>query len=186
MGRTQDGKEKVIEVDLAKAVSAMTAQTTPEEARKADVMLQGGDIVEIPLKRDALGLPWKGFGDGESRFFTKVLSGNVQMVDGVGNVTFSPIDWRPVKFIETEAGWLPVPEEDGVPSPRAWWLTQDTGGTITRGNITDSSNASFVFLRDGDEFRANSGGGQFQGGQRQPRARVVPPNSQPSLPDRIR
>ncbi|MES2924834.1 MAG: ankyrin repeat domain-containing protein [Verrucomicrobiota bacterium] len=185
--RLEDGKEKVIEVDLAKAVSSMTAQTTPEEARKADVMLQGSDIVEISLKRDALSEPWKGFGDDESRFFTMALSGKVQMGDGTGNVTFSAIDWRPVKFIETEIGRLPVPEEGGMPSPRAWWLTHGMNGAITRGNITESSNASFVFLRDGDEFRAGQSlEAPRPPSPRQPRPRVRQPGSLPDLPDRIR
>ncbi|MES2660527.1 MAG: ankyrin repeat domain-containing protein [Verrucomicrobiota bacterium] len=179
--RMQDGKEKVVEVDLAKAVSAMTADTTPEEARKADVMLQASDIVEISLKQDVLNETWKGLGDDESRFFALALSGMVQMVDGAGNVTFSEIDWRPVKFIGTEAGTVPVPEEGGVPSTRAWWLTRGTSGTITRGNLTESSNPSLVFLRDGDECRLNSGASQSfepipQPGQpRQARPRVVPP-----------
>ena len=151
-----DGTEKVIEVNLTKAISAMTPDTTPEEARKADMDLQAGDIVEIPLLPEA-DKPWKGFSEEESRFFALALSGKVQMINEKGNLTFAPIDWRPVRFLDTEAGRLPVPPEGGIPSARAAWLIHDTGGTITRGGETVTIHPSSAFLRDGDEFRADDG-----------------------------
>ncbi|MGL5017474.1 MAG: tetratricopeptide repeat protein [Luteolibacter sp.] len=168
----EDGSEKVIHVDLAKAISQASPDMSPEVARKGDLILQVGDIVEIQLKASASAGPWKGFTPEEERFFGKVLSGKVQLTDEQGNVTFTEIDYRAARFIETEVGLLPVPAASGVPSVRSWWITNREGGSIWREGVAvrqiDQSSAPGPFLRGGDEHRGGSGG-------RQPRPRVVPP-----------
>ncbi|GAA5119021.1 tetratricopeptide repeat protein [Luteolibacter yonseiensis] len=150
----EGGTEKVIDVDLTKAISSMTDGMTAGEARKLDVDLQAGDIVDIRLKEEKLGEPWKGFDEREIRFFNLVLSGQVQVVDGQGGVSFSAIDIRPLNYVATDLGLLPVPSEKGQPSPRAWWfLNGGTSEAVTRGGIRDDSNPQMVFLRGGDELR---------------------------------
>lgn len=185
----EDGEETVIEVDLAKAIAAVTAQTTREEIRQADVSLQAGDIVEIPLKKETLSEPWRGFTADESRFFAQAISGKVQMTGNDGQVRFSEIDYRAPQFIETEIGWVPVPAETGVPSARGVWLDTVDNGGISRVGESDPANPQFAFLRDGDVFRGTGGKivsppmrsnpqpGQQPGQREQPRPRVVPPPS---------
>ena len=168
----EDGSEKVIDVDLAKAISQASSNISPEDARKGDVILQVGDIVEIQLKTSASAGPWKGFTPEEERFFGKVLSGKVQLTDDEGNVTFTEIDYRAPRFIETEVGLLPVPAASGVPSVRSGWVTNREGGSIWRDGVAvreiDPRSSPDPFLRSGDEHRGGSGG-------RQPRQRVVAP-----------
>lgn len=166
----EDGSEKVIEVDLAKVISEASAEITPEAARKADVLLVGGDVVEIPLKKDASAGPWKGFTHEQERFFAKALSGKVQLTDDEGNVSFSEIDYRSPRFIETEVGLLPLPAGSGMPSARGWWATNTDEGQVLRAGVASGeigTRPASSFLRDGDEYR---GGLQ----RRQPRPRPVP------------
>lgn len=168
----EDGTEKVIEVNLAKTIAESSDQTTSEEARKADVLLQAGDIVEISPIKDRFGEPWKGIGPKEEMFFAKALSGRVRVTYQDGNMTVRDLVFRAPRFIETECGWLPVPPETGMPSMRGSWLTQqDSEMVITRGNPkSESLDSSQIFLRDGDELRV--------GNLRVTRLRVVPPPPQ--------
>lgn len=137
------------------------------------MILQVGDIVEILLNTSASAGPWKGFTPEEERFFGKVLSGKVQLTDDQGNVTFTEIDYRAPRFIETEVGLLPVPAATGVPSVRSWWVTNREGGSIWREGVAvreiERLSSSGPFLRSGDEHRGGASG-------LQPRRRVnLPP-----------
>nr|MCU0780783.1 hypothetical protein [Akkermansiaceae bacterium] len=166
----EDGSEKVIDVDLTKIIAAATNQTTAEEARKADVPLQHGDVVEISLLKDRVGEPWKGFSAKEEAFFAKALGGRLTVTDARNDITVRDLLYQAPRFIETETGWVPLPPQTGVPSVRGSWLTQDGSMWVIRGKVESSilPPPSF-FLRDGDEVRT-------QGGQpRQPRPRVVAP-----------
>ena len=97
--RLQDGgAEKVIDVNLAKIIAASTDQTTPEEVRKADVMLQLGDVVEISLLKERLGEPWKGFTAHEETFFAKALGGRVRITDEQGNITVRDLLYKAPTF----------------------------------------------------------------------------------------
>lgn len=165
----EDGNEKVIDVDLAKAISEASADISPDAALKADVILLGGDVVEIPLKKAALASPWKGFAPEEERFFAKALSGKVQLTDDQGNVSFSEIDYRTPRFIETEVGLLPVPAASGVPSARGWWIANSDNGSFLRPGVERGEIGTrpvSAFLRNGDEYRG--------GGPRPRPPRVVP------------
>lgn len=168
----ENGKETVIDVDLQKAVSATTAEIPPDEARKADVMLQVGDVIEIPLRTDDLGLPWKGFPEQTRKFFSKALSGRVQVTDGDGVVSVKELEYRAPGFVSSAGVWIPVPAGSGVPSVRLPWVIGDSPGTLNRGDL-ETRDVRFVFLRDGDVFRADIRRGP----------RVVPPPApqQPSV-----
>ena len=164
----EDGAEKVIEVNLAKIIAASTDQTTPEDARKADVMLQPGDVVEVSLLKNRLAEPWKGFTAQEETFFAKALGGRVQMTDKEGNLTVRDLVFQAPRFQETEIGWIPVPPETGIPSIRGSWLAQVEQMDVKRGEIqSGNQRSSSLFLRDGDVI-------QTQNGSR-PRPRVNPP-----------
>ena len=161
----------MIDVNLAKIIAASTGQTTPEEARKADVMLQMGDVVEIPLLKDRLGEPWKGFTEREVTFFAKALGGRVQITDKDGNITVRDLVFQAPRFQETEIGWIPVPPASGIPSVRGSWLTRDERLDVKRGEIQSGSQQPLsLFLRDGDVI-------QTQGSRPRPRVNPPPPAS---------
>ncbi len=152
-----DGGEKVINVNLAEIITASTDQTAPEEARKADVVLLAGDVVEVSLLKDRLGEPWKGFAAREETFFAKALSGRVRITDKEGGMAVRDLIFRAPRFQETEIGWVPLPPETGIPTMRGSWLAgeefmeirQETQeGTVAR--------ASEFFVRDGDDVQIKS------------------------------
>lgn len=168
----EDGAENVIEVNLAKAIAESTDQTTAEDAKKADVMLQPGDVVEISLLKDRLGEPWKGFNAQQEAFFAKALCGRVRVTDREGNITVRDLLYKSPRFFETDIGWVPLPPETGMPSLRGSWLLREEWLNLTRGDSqSGNQKASEVFLRDGDEVRSEG---------RQPRPRVIQPPPQPS------
>jgi ankyrin repeat protein len=148
----EDGGEKVIDVNLEKIITASTDQTTPEEARKADVMLQMGDVVEVSLLKDRLAEPWKGFAAREETFFAKALSGRVRMTAKDGSMSVRDLVFQAPRFQETEIGWIPLPPETGIPSMRGSWLSLDQF-MLTKREAQESSLISpyEVFLRDGDD-----------------------------------
>lgn len=162
--RLKEGEgETVMEVDLSKRIAELGKAATPEQARAADILLHGGDIVEISLRKDMLGQPWKGYTDEENRFFALALSGKVQMVDDEGNTDFSEIDYRAPEFVETQVGWLPVYPETGVPSARAFWLVRKWSGrtpvsslNVTRKPEVNHTTVYEAFLRDGDKCKVTS------------------------------
>jgi hypothetical protein len=170
----ENGAEKMIEVNLAKIIAESTDLSTAEDARKADVMLQPGDVVEISLLKNCLGEPWKGFNSQEEEFFAKALRGRVRITDGQDNITVRDLLYKVPRFFETDIGWVPLPPETGIPTIRGSWLTRDGSMWVVRGKVESGIlPPSTFFLRDGDVIRT-------QEGQRQPRPRVVVPPPQQS------
>ncbi|MEO7101125.1 MAG: hypothetical protein ABI162_17350 [Luteolibacter sp.] len=103
--------------------------------------LMAGDVVEISLIKEHLNQPWKGFSDKENAFFSKALAGRVQVIDKDGNLTSREIGYKAPRYIETEAGWIPLPPASGVPSTRAWWLvdySDNNGNFVKRGDRISS------------------------------------------------
>ena len=183
----EDGSEKVIGVNLAKAISEAPADLTADAARRTDVILQAGDVVEISLKKDAPAGPWKGFTPEEERFFTKALSGKVQLTDDEGNVTFSEIDYHAPRFIETEIGLVSVPPASGVPSARGWWITHSENGKVLRPGVPGDGNGMGLtpaFLRDGDEYRGGLGRQAVRQQPPIPQPQPVRPRRVPPTPQR--
>ncbi|HEX8297249.1 MAG TPA: ankyrin repeat domain-containing protein [Chthoniobacteraceae bacterium] len=72
------GEEEKIAVDLRRAISSLTAQTTAEQARQLDVPLQWGDVVEIPQLTEARLTNWTGFDPATVRFLSRALSREVK------------------------------------------------------------------------------------------------------------
>ena len=143
----ETGGEGVIEVDLMKAIAAA------DDAKKADFALQAGDVVEIPLLKERLAEPWKGYSPKENAFFAKALAGQVQIIDSDGNLSVKEIDYYAPLFRETEIGWVPLPTGKGVPSTRATWFGNSSDIEIKRGGVTEKNSSRTTFLRDGDEIR---------------------------------
>ncbi len=183
----EDGSEKTIDVNLADIVSASSDATTVEEARAADIPLQGGDIVELPVLPENADQPWRGLSAGEAAFFAKALDCRVQVTGGDGEVTFAGISYRPPRFVETEAGLVPLHPESGTSSPTAAAL-DDSGRDVhvIRGEYPEAElRAAYIFLRDGDRLKLRPRprvGQQPQLQRPHPPVQLPPPQPQPVLP----
>lgn len=159
---TDAGKEEVRDIDLTATIADATDATTAVEARQADLILQPGDIIELPLRPDQKGKPWQGLTPREAAFFSKALSCRVQLTDG-GGVGLRDVRYAPASFIDTAFGWYPLGPEGNDPgtcfSLRASVALGISGDLLelARDGIRDSSlnlPAVHVFLRDGDAVRA--------------------------------
>lgn len=177
--------EQIIPVDLAKAIAACTDATTAAEARASDIELQPGDIVELPLlKNDSE--PWKGFTAGQSRYFHKALSGNIQILPKNEEPKLLHLDWQPVVWRDTTAGTLPFRPQTGFVTTRP--ASQDgitrminsNEVVVERGQESPSTvSTDFVFLRDGDRLftdrQSPSPSPRPRPAVRQARPRVIAP-----------
>jgi len=152
-----DGGETVIEVDLTEAIRRCCAETPPAEARQADLELQPGDVVELPLKADLLGQPWHGFSEEEERFFQKALGGFFTLKTGEGIMVQREILYHQPEWRQTPHGLLPLPPKQGAASVRARLVLQkgESLSRIERGNDRLRTDTSFV--RDGDQLLVDAG-----------------------------
>ncbi|MDB6076929.1 MAG: hypothetical protein JWO82_676, partial [Akkermansiaceae bacterium] len=114
--KSEDGAEKIIEIDLQKAMDGIKDGTTAEEARQADLLLQPGDVVELPVDRKALGQPWTGFTAPQRALLEKALSGSVQITYEAGQVTLLPVLYRTPRLTATPGGLVPLPASEGTSS----------------------------------------------------------------------
>jgi ankyrin repeat protein len=176
-----DRKEIIQEVDLSEAIRSCTDDTSNAEARKADVALFPGDLVELPLKTSQLDQAWKGFTAEEERFFQKALGGTVMVrkQDGIINpvaISYHQPDWQ-----KTPHGLIPLPPQQGVASPRLFALTgmNGVGLILKRDGHELRSDSDDPLLRDGDEIRVevHSPPMPIPAGERQRRRVVLPPPS---------
>jgi ankyrin repeat protein len=181
-----DGTEKKIPVDLAAVIASSTADTTPEEARKADILLEAGDIVEIPQLPDLAGTPWKGFSEAESRFFAKALDCKVQVISQEGAIELREIHYQAPRFIEVAGQAIPLPPLSGVDTLNAGVALGQGAGSINidrKGDPQANLPASRAYLRDGDVVHTSQAAGRQRvapvapSEPRQPRPRIVPPPS---------
>lgn len=188
----EDGKETTIEVDLEKAIAACKPSTTPEEARKSDLELQLGDIIELPIRKDAAGKRWEGFTEAESRFFTKALSFRLELV--INDVlSFRDIVYAPARHLRTEGGTLMLAPATGSAQTSASSL-QWSGGITSMHLIRNDRTAQVRYLgslyfRPGDRLEINGTSSDYPrssaapngnpvpapSGNRPPRQRVIPP-----------
>ncbi|WP_193212455.1 ankyrin repeat domain-containing protein [Luteolibacter marinus] len=159
-----DGNEEVRVIDLATVIRASSETTTTGDARSADLVLQGGDIIELPLLKDHSGETWKGVSPKVADFFRKALSCRVQYTDTRGTTSLRDIIYQPVHFEETEAGWYPFP-----PDPKRATATLRASAALETSPYSDFSvtrdgvdyeklttSARPIFLRDGDILLAKS------------------------------
>lgn len=107
--RTPDRTEQIIPVDLAAAMASLPAEATSEAARKADVLLQAGDVIELPFL-NKLDQKWPGLDEAAIRLFTKALNGSVTVVDTQSGIFREvPVSWIVPKAVDTPAGLLLLP-----------------------------------------------------------------------------
>ena len=102
-----EGKPLIVPVNLAAGMAGITATTSAEEARKLDVPLDVGDIVELPLLTPDKA--WSGLDDKTILLLTKALSGAISLVDESGRIRAMEMKWVPTRFVATTAGLVPLP-----------------------------------------------------------------------------
>jgi ankyrin repeat protein len=179
-----DGKESRIPFDLAAVIANSTADITPEDARKADVQLTPGDIVEIPQLPGLAGTQWKGFTEAEVRFFAKALDCKVQVIDPQGGIELREIRYQAPRFIEIAGQWIPLPPTSGTETLNAGVAIGQNANPIDinrKGEEVKGLSASKAYLRDGDVIRIHQAPAPARvapvppAGQRVPRQRMIPP-----------
>jgi len=166
----EDGSEEVIPVNLEPMISAAgQGKLTTEEARKADIELQGGDIVEIPSRPSKPDEAWKGISEAESAFFSKALDCRIQYTDANGVTTLREIRYRAPRYLNWGSSWVPVEPVAGTPSLTAASLVSATSKIeLIRGDkVSGQVEAMNVYLRDGDAVKSMA-------------SPVAPPQPQPN------
>ncbi|MGC4015140.1 MAG: ankyrin repeat domain-containing protein [Luteolibacter sp.] len=160
--RLKEDGETTLEVDLEKAAAACTEQTTAEAARKADLDLQRGDIVEIPIKTTPNLRPWEGFTEAQGRLLSKALSCQVEVSDSP-NLALKQIAYVPPRIVQTPAGALPFADTAGMSLPHAMQLPNRSSSVpandrlqLRRGDVDSEKIREGTFLRDGDRIGFNS------------------------------
>ncbi|MCX6878483.1 MAG: ankyrin repeat domain-containing protein [Verrucomicrobia bacterium] len=170
----------VIEVNLEKAIAVPADQMSTEQARQADVQLQPGDIVEVPIRQDQLKTPWLGFTQPEEAFFAKALNCKVSVTDYEGNTVMKAMAYHQPRYVETAAGIIALPPTTGTATmavSAASGFANPARGCVARGAeqwpLTEGKHA---FVREADGILAN------YSVPRQPRPIVRPPGTsrQPS------
>lgn len=178
-----DKKEIIQDVDLSNAIRQCTDDTPDAEARKADVALFPGDIVELPLKTPQPDQAWKGFTVEEERFFRKALAGTVMVRKGDGIIEPVAINYHQPAWNPTPHGLIPLAPAKGVSTARLFDLTGMSGtNLILKREECDLNIASGnPLLRDGDEIRVDVRMmPPAPSPQRRTRPTVVPPPRVPS------
>lgn len=169
-----DGKEKVIEVDLVRAMKGVSEETPDAEVRKMDVPLLPGDVVELPLLGERVDQPWKGFSELEVLFFRKALSGafSIRKEDGIiesVKMVYHQPEWK-----ETAHGLIPWVAKEGASAMRFSSFSQRSlsncvlkrdGDQLPIGRISDP------FLRDGDQVETSNNSPRIPG---QPVPQIIP------------
>ncbi|MFC7336828.1 ankyrin repeat domain-containing protein [Haloferula chungangensis] len=155
-----DGSQSTIEVNLTEAIDACDESSTAEQIRESDIPLHRGDIIELPLKREAS--EWTGFSSKQILFFHKALSGDIMISYHNGEVTQHRIDWQASRWTPSPSGLLPLPPKNGTSSTRALDLgfNRSQSGipnlTLTRGKSTFGDVGFQAYLRNGDRVAYGS------------------------------
>jgi len=154
-----DGTETLIPVNLQNAAASCRETTSREEARKFDVELQAGDIVELPVLESKKGKPWPGFSEAETRLFGLALSCRVQFTNSSDERSLRDIQFTPPKIVDTPYGQLSIPQGEGFTSLKASSLldkdssyqARNTAILIRNGEET-RKRIDAILLRDGDQL----------------------------------
>ena len=170
----EDGTEKVVSLNLAKTIADTPEDASIEEIRKADVELQGGDIVEIASLPADDAKQWAGLSLREESFLSAALSCRIQVTDGNGNIRVQEIRYRAPKMVSIDAGLIPIPVAESVSSLRGSASIQSSMNPNVSRNGQEGVNLSLsqVFLREGDRIILPS-----VPSPRPPRQVVLPPTS---------
>ena len=171
------GQEEIITPKLAEVLAAITAETSAEDARLADMPLQRRDIIELPVAADASG-PWTGLDDTMRLLLEKALSIEITLVSE-GAFRQMPLTYKPPVFVETSAGLLSLPAEplhqgkvDDMLAGTAlrscfgpeYQLTgfmrrPEIAGKIASSLMRESQRMGQIYLRPGDQLEAAEKGG---------------------------
>ena len=177
----RDGK--IIEVDLEKVIAVPPEQMSVAQARQADVELESGDIIEVPIHRDRLKTVWKGFTPQEEAFFAKALDCKITVIDTQGNIQMKTMEYHQPSYVESTAGVIALPPATGTATMLVSAVSglsrpgDAAGGTVARDNTQLSLLSDcLVFAREGDALVWKNSNIFSQ--PRQPRPRVVPPSPQ--------
>jgi hypothetical protein len=184
----EDGSERSINVDLQKAALACDETTTSEQARKFDVDLQPGDIVELPIIESQKGKPWLGFSEAEKRLFALALSGRIQFIASQERI-LRDVQFVMPQVIDTGHGLITMPSKTGTSSLRGPDLYnsaqyEDYKVALTRNGEDHMTYLSSILVRDGDliDVTRQPNGAVPRQPMIQPRPlrqRVVPPAQHP-------
>lgn len=149
--------------DLLAAMKTLTAESTADQARKFDTLLNPGDEVEIPLLKDHPAGPWPGLDEAALRLFTKTLTARITVTDLDGRFRETTLQWLPPRWLPTAAGVLPIPDGEAssgrlhVIRAREFAESVIPGSypfQVVRGGQTlhenDRNQYLFVVLRPGD------------------------------------
>lgn len=172
------GEESVLTIDLEKAIRECTDDTTPAEARLADIQLQASDVIEIPLREKTENAPWKGFSPETVRFFDKVLSARYVVIDSNSGVQPREFRYQAPQWIDSPHGLIVLPPADGSPTARYSAIAKGLEYPIYQflragENEFPLGSTARWFITDGDQATLGAPVNQA----RQPRPRVVaPPN----------
>lgn len=168
-----DKKEIIQNVDLSETIRRCTEEMPNADARKADVALFPGDVVELPLRSDQAGRRWQGFTAEEERFFRKALGGTVMIRKQDGIINPVEISYHQPEWKETPHGLVPLNPPQGVSTTRLFALTGMSGPglVLKREGHVLRSNSVDPLLRDGDEISLSQNISQ----PRPPRQVVQPP-----------
>ena len=174
--RKQDGEENSLTIDLEKAIRECTDETTPVQARLADIQLQQGDIIEIPLRENTDNAPWKGFPPETIRFFDKVLSARYVVIDSDRGVQPREFRYHAPRWIDGPHGLIALPPADGSPTARFTAIAKGREYPIhqllrTGKNEFSLGSTARWFVCDGDQVTLGAPIKQ----QARPRV-VAPPN----------
>ena len=172
---------QVIEVNLATAIAVPADQLSSDQARQADVQLQPGDLIEVPIRQDQTPTPWLGFTPQEERFFAKALNCKVSVTDAEGATQLKAIEYQQPRYVETAAGVIALPPTTGTATlavSTASGFVNPSTDYLVRGDAQSQLNDwTIAFVRNGDAILSSNVIHSAQG--RLPRPRVVPPPPQP-------
>ncbi len=107
--------------DLLAAMKSLTQDSTPDDARKFDTILNPGDEVELPLLKDHPAGPWPGLDEAACRLFIKALTAKVTVTDPDGRFHQATLQWLPPRWVPTAAGVLPIPD-GAATGGRVHWI----------------------------------------------------------------
>ncbi|HEY1122455.1 MAG TPA: ankyrin repeat domain-containing protein [Haloferula sp.] len=176
-----DGTETILNVDLTKAIEETPADAAHAQVRQHDMILQAGDIVEVPVAPPDAGKPWTGLSAKEEAFFSKALSSRIQLTDSDGRVGMKDLIYRAPRIVPTSAGAITLLPKEGVSSMTGWGalrLGNDQGYMVNRDGVPEFwLSAGSLFLREGDRVTLPQ-----RSGQRVVRDRFVPPPAPPPVP----
>ncbi len=103
--------DEIIEVDLASLMKELR-EASPADVRKHDITLSHGDIVNLPMKKEAATLKrWTGFDETTKQFFGKALAYDVVINRGEGDFSFLTLHYVPSIYHRTQGIMLSFPAE---------------------------------------------------------------------------